>query len=117
MAVKNRMSEEDIIQSINQTKQSLELQKKDQRWLYLLVVGSFALMVFLNYTFTNIYSVEKRPYNIKSGFIGLILTFFGFTLFLNVFFFKSTGKGFILFAIICVILLYYGLPLLLNFKW
>ena len=126
MAVKLRMSEEDIIQSIKQTKQSLELHKKDQRWLYLVWIGSFVLLIFLNYTFPNIYSIEKRPvYDVNSGFVGLILTIFGFTFFLNAFFFRGIGKESILFyfltwvigATICVVLLYFGLPLLFGFKW
>jgi len=117
MAVKVYMSKEEIIQSINQIKR-LELQKKDQRWLYLLWVGSFALIIFLNYMFPNIYPVEKRPvYDLKNGFIGLILTLFGFVFFLNAFFFKKAGIQTIIFTIICVILLYYGLPLFFNFKW
>lgn len=126
MAVKLRMSEEDIIQSIKQTKQFLEMQKKGQRWLYLLVLGSFALIVFLNYTFPNIYSVEKRLiYDVNSEFIGLILTIFGFTFLINAFFFRGiVGESIILYiltwvigATICVILLYYGLPLFFGFKW
>jgi len=125
MAVKIRMSKEDVIQSINQTKQFLGIQKRDQRWLYLLIAGSFALIVFLNYTLPNVYSVEKKPFNIKNGFIGLILTVFGFTFLINALFFRGIGGESIIFyiftwivgATICIILLYYGLPLFFGFKW
>ena len=120
------MSDEELLEGIKQTHQSVEMYKKDQRWLYLLWVGSFALILFLNYMFPNIYSVEKRPiYDFKSGFIGLVLTVFGFTFFFNAFFFRGVGVESILFyiftwiigAIICVVLLYYGLPLFFGFKW
>ena len=120
------MSEEELLKGIKQTRQSVEMCKKDHTWLYLLVFGSFALIVFLNYTFSNIYTVEKRPiYDVNSGFIGLILTVFGFTFLINAFFFRGVGGESILFyiltwivgATICVILLYYGLPLFFSFNW
>jgi len=118
MAVKIRMSEEDVVNSIKQTHQFLEMQKKDQRWLHILWIGSFVLIIFLNYTFPNISLVEKKPlYDVNTGFMGLILTVFGFIFFFNAFFFKSIKKESILFTIICIILLYYGLPLFLGFKW
>lgn len=126
MAVKIRMSEENFLEGIKQSYQSVEMCKKDHRWLYLLWVGSFVLIIFFNYMFPNIYTVEKRPiYDVKSGFIGLILTVFGFTFFFNAFFFKGIGVENIIFyiftwiigTIICVVLFYYGLPLFFGFKW
>jgi len=126
MAIKLIMSDEDLLEGIKQSHQSVEMCKKDHKWLYLLVVGSFALLVFLNYTLPNISIIEKRPiYDFKSGFIGLVLTVFGFTFFFNAFFFRGIGGESIIFyvftwiigAIICVVLLYYGLPLFFGFKW
>jgi len=126
MAVKIYMSKEELLKGIKQTYQSVEMCKKDHRWLYLLWLGSFALLVFLNYTLPNIYTVAKRPiFDVKIEFVGLILTVFGFTFFLNAFFFRGVGGESILFyiltwiigATICVILLYYGLPLFFGFKW
>jgi len=126
MAVKIYMSKEEIREGIKQTYQSVDMCKKDHKWLYLLWIGSFALLVFLNYTLPNIYTIEKKPiYDVEIGFVGLILTVFGFTFFLNAFFFRSIGGETIIFyiftwivgAIICVTLLYFGLPLFFGFEW
>lgn len=124
MAVEIKMSKEELSRGNEQTRQLLEIQKENQRWLYYLLIGSFGLIVFLNYMFPDVYWVEKKPmYDAKNGLIGLVLTFFGCAFLLNAMFFRSIGKetfGYYLLTwfigvILCLVLLYYGLPLFLGF--
>lgn len=126
MAVELRMSEEELLKGIKQSNQSVEMCKKDQRWLYLLVIGSFGLLVAMNYNFPNLYPIEKKPiYDANYGFLGLVLTGFGISFFFNAIFFRSIGEESIIFfiftwligAVLCVFLLYYGFPLFFGFEW
>jgi len=105
-------------------KELLSKVRKDQKWLYYSLLGSFGLIVLLNYVFPNVYWIEKNPiYDIKNGFIGLILTFFGCAFLLNALFFRSIGKEtfgyyaltWFIGVVLCMVLFYFGLPLFLGF--
>jgi hypothetical protein len=116
MATEHDMSKEEFLQGYSQSKELAESIKKDQKWVYYLIVGSFGLIIILNYLFPNVYWIEKRPvYNFKSGLIGLFLTFFGIIILLNVLcIFKGSLLGWFVLMILSIALLYFGLPLLIG---
>ncbi len=66
----------------------------------------------------NFHWIKPEPIDIKWGFMGVILTFFGLTFFVRAFFFEG-GEGwfdpyFWLSAILSIILLYFGLPIIFG---
>ena len=105
-------------------KEFLSKVKKDQKWLYYSLLGSFGLIVLLNYVFPDVYWIGKKPmHDVKNGFMGLILTFFGCAFLLNALFFRSIVKGtfgyylltWFIGVVLCIGFLYFGLPLFLGF--
>jgi len=116
MATEHDMSKEELLHGYQHSKQLAESIKNDQRWLYYLIVGSFGLIIILNYLFPNVYWLEKRPvYDFKFGLIGLFLTFFGIIILLNVLcIFKGSLLGWFVLIALSIALLYFGLPLLIG---
>jgi len=105
-------------------KELLSRLKEDQKWVYYFLTGSFVLIILLNYVFPDVYWIGKKPmYDVKNGFKGLILTFFGCVFLLNALFFRSIGKEtfgyyaltWFIGVVLCIGFLYFGLPLFLGF--
>jgi hypothetical protein len=119
MAINFEPTEKELLYGYQQSKQLLDTQKKDYKWLYYLIAGSFGLIIILNYMFPHVYWVENRPvYDLNKGLIGLFMMFFGIIVLLNLMLlFKGSFEGFILGIIICVILIYFGLPFLIGLSW
>jgi uncharacterized protein YacL len=117
MASEIEMSREEFLRGYYQTKKLAESMKKNDRWLYLSILGSFILIILLNYFFPDIIWVEKKPlYDANFGLIGLVLTFFGIIILTNVIcIFKGSFLGWILLLAISILLIYFGFPLLLGF--
>lgn len=120
------MSKEEIfLRDIKKTSRTwkidLKLNIEDQKWIYYLTTGSFILLVIMNYIFPDFYLI-KTPYNFKAGLIGVGLTFFGAIFLLNALF-TGGGEGlnsiliWLFGAILSVILVYFGIPLLFGFSW
>jgi uncharacterized protein YacL len=63
--------------------------------------------------------VENRPiYDLKKGLIGLVMMFFGIVFLFNVLcVFKGSFQSWVLGIILCIILIYFGLPLLIGLSW
>jgi uncharacterized protein YacL len=118
MAADCELTEKELLYGYQQSKQLVDTQKKDQRWLYYLIAGSFGLIIILNYMFPHLYWVENRPlYDLKKGFIGLTLMFFGIIILLNILcIFNGSLQAWIFLIIICIVLIYFGLPLLTGFS-
>ncbi|MDI6826416.1 MAG: hypothetical protein QMD36_04480 [Candidatus Aenigmarchaeota archaeon] len=115
MAAEPEMSEEEYSRGYKQSKELAESLKKDQKWIYYLIAGSFGLIVILNYLFPSVYWTEKRPvYNVKGGLIGLILTFFGVIILMSMLCIVKGGSLLIWVVLIAlsIALIYFGLPLL-----
>ncbi len=119
MAVDCEPTEKELLYGYQQSKQLVDAQKNNQRWLYYLIVGSFGLILILNYMFPHVYWVDNRPaYSLNKGLIGLIMMFFGIIVILNlIFLFQGSFQGLIFGIIICIILIYFGLPFLIGFSW
>jgi len=109
-------TKEELLEGERQVKQSLEMYKSNQKWLYYLLVGSFGLLVILNTIIPSNYLVRSRPsYDIKNGFIGLVLVAFGSFFLLHVIMYEEIEflRWFIV-LVIAAVLLYFGLPLYLS---
>lgn len=112
------MSEEEVfLRDVKKTKRSwkinLKINLEDQRWIYYLILGSFIMIVLLNYTYPG--TIERPTYQIKPGLLGFILTTAGGIFLLSALQFGPRGfiNGFVIIAI-AIILFYFGLPLLLQ---
>ena len=114
MVVESEITEKELLYGYQQSKQLVDMQKNDQKWLYYLLAVSFGSIIILNYAFPNVYWIENRPvYDLKKGFVGLIFIFFGLILSLNILFiFKGSFQDWILIIIISIVLIYFGLPFL-----
>jgi len=117
MAIEVKPTKEYFLRGNEQNKELLTRQKETQKWIYFLVIGSFALITLLNFMMPNFHWIKPEPIDIKLGFIGVILTFFGSVFFLRAFF-KGDGSWFDLYwwlsVILCIVLLYFGLPILFG---
>lgn len=103
----------DVKKTRNRWKIDLKLNLEDQKWIYYLVFASLVILVLMNYVYPN--TMEKQTYEIKTGFLGFILTTAGVIFLLSGLEFAPRGfiNGFII-IVIAVALLYFGLPLLLQ---
>ena len=95
---------------------------QDQRWIPYVVIGSFILLIILNYFIPA--TPKVAPYNFESGLLGLGLTFFGVFCLINLMLLeigKESVWSFIFTSLIsfvlAIVLLYFGLPLFLGFNW
>jgi hypothetical protein len=108
---------ESYILGCEQNKELLSRHKENQKWLYYLIIGSFGLIILLNFLIPNFHWIKPEPIGIKFGFMGLILTVFGSIFFFSAFFAEG-GDWFDLHwwlrVILCIILLYFGLPMLFG---
>lgn len=118
MSVKFIPTEEDLLKGEKQVKTLIDNSKQDQKWFYYILVGSFGFLIALNFILPSTYTIKKPTYDINSGFIGFILMFFAgvFWLHLAISDIDDLFK-FLLFSALLIILLYFGLPLYLGFKW
>jgi hypothetical protein len=115
MAVEIRPSKKCLLHGSKQIKEFLKVQKEKQNWIYYLIIGSFVSIVILNHLFPDVYWVEPKPaLSIKSGFLGVILMFFGTIFFIRAFFLGGTDWYWVLSIVLCVVLLYFGIPLLFG---
>jgi hypothetical protein len=93
---------------------------EDQKWIYYSTMGSFALLIILNFLLPDI-SVTKVPFDLGEGLVSVFMIFIG-TGFLITFF--SAGAGSLkeifislLGLAISLVLLYFGFPILFGFAW
>jgi uncharacterized protein YacL len=112
------MSKEEVfLRDVKKTKRSwkidLKINFEDQKWIYYLIFGSFVMIVLLNYTYPSV--IERPTYEIKTGFFGMILTVLGGILIYGALQYAPYGflNGLIIIVIV-IALLYFGLPLLLQ---
>jgi len=111
------MKEEVFLREVKKTKRrwkiDFRLNLEDQRWIYYLLFASFVIIVLLNYSYPN--TMENQTYQIKAGFLGMLLTTVGFIFLLSALIFAPYGflNGIII-VVIAIFLLYFGLPLLLQ---
>ena len=118
MTIDFNPNKEYFLRGEEQNKQLLNGQEEDQKWIYYVIIGSFCLITLLNFMVPGFHWIKPEPIEIKWGFIGVILTFFGSILFLRAFF-LSGGKGWFdlywwLCVILSIVLLYFGLPILFG---
>lgn len=101
-----------------QNKELLSRQKETQNWIYYTIIGSISLLTLLNFMIPNFHWVRPNPINIKLGFVGVILTFFGSVFFFRAFFMTGGENWFDFYwwicVILCIVLLYFGLPILFG---
>jgi uncharacterized protein YacL len=112
-------TKEELLEGEKQVKKLLEMSKYNQKWLYYLIIGSFGSLIILNFIIPNNYLVKIKPsYDMKNGFIGLVLVVFGAFLLTKIIMYEETEfLGWFIIVILCLILLYFGLPLYLGFRW
>lgn len=48
---------------------------ENDRWFFYGGVGSLILLIFLNYSVSGVWVVDRQPYDAANGFIGLISSF------------------------------------------
>jgi polyferredoxin len=118
MTIEYKPKKEFFLQGNEQNKELMIRQKENQKWLYYLIIGSFGFITLLNFLMPDFHWVGPKPLNIKIGFMGLILTFFGSIFFFSAFFAEG-GSGWFdlswwLRVILCIVLLYFGLPMLFG---
>ena len=116
----SRSKEEIFLRDLKNPKKSFKLNLRvsleDQRWLYYLIIGSFGILVILNYTLPNVYLTESKPvYDLKDGLMGLILMFFGIFFVFNALIIGDI-KFWIIEVVLFLIFVYFGLPFLLGMK-
>jgi len=121
------MSKEEVfLRDVKKTKKNFRINFEtifqDQKWLPYSLIGSFILLIILNNFIPT--TVETKPYNFKSGLLGLTLTFFGLFCLINLMLLeigKESVWSFLFTSLIsfilAIVLLYFGLPFLLGFNW
>jgi hypothetical protein len=118
MAIELKPTKEYFLRGEEQDKELLSRQKENQKWVYYVIIGSFGLITFLNFMIPDYHWNRPEPIEIKWGFVGMILTFFGSIFFLRAFFVKGGSEWFDLYwwlsVILSIILLYFGLPIILG---
>jgi hypothetical protein len=115
MAVEIRPSKKHLLHGSEQIKEFMKVQKEKQDWIYYLIIGSFVSIVILNHLFPDVYWVEPKPsLSIKSGFLGVILMFFGTMFFMRAFVKGGDDWYWVLSIVLCIVLLYFGIPLLFG---
>jgi len=116
----SRKKEEVFLKNNKKIKRSFNLNFRisfeDQRWLGFSVIGSFVLLIILNYIFPY-KPIEKTQFEMKSGFFGVALTFLGALFLLNALVTGGEFLPWLIGAVLCIALLYFGLPLLFGFHW
>ena len=111
------MKEEVFLRDVKKTRRrwkiDLKINLEDQRWIYYLVFASFVIILLTNYAYPN--PIEKPTYQIKTGFLGVILTTVG-----GIFLFSGLQhaplgliNGLVIIVIV-IVLLYFGIPLLIQ---
>lgn len=118
MVIEVESTKEYFLRGEEQNKELLSRQKENQNWIYYIIIGSFGLITLFNFMMPGFHWIKPEPINIKWGFMGVILTFFGLMFFLRAFFVRG-GSGWLdlywwLSVILCVVLLYFGLPILFG---
>ena len=118
MAIKIEPTKEYFLRGEEQNKELLSRYKEDQKWIYYMIIGSFGLITLLNFLMPGFHWVKPELIDIKYGFVGVILTFFGSMFFIRAFFF-SGGEGWFnlwwwLCVILSIVLLHFGLPMLFG---
>jgi hypothetical protein len=116
----SRKNEEVFSRVIKKTEKKFKLNFKinleDQKWLNYSVIGSFVLLVILN-SLIPINPIQKTQFEVNIGLLGLVIVFFGTMFLLNISFTRVEGLAWLISAILCVVLFYFGLPLFLGFNW
>ncbi len=118
MVIEPKPTKEYFLRGNEQNKELLSRQKEKQNWIYYIIIGSFGLITLLNFMIPDYHWAKPEPIGIKIGSMGMTLTFFGSIFFLRAFFVKG-GSGWFdaywwLSVILCIILLYFGLPILFG---
>jgi len=118
MVMEHKPTREYFLRGDEQNKELVNRCRKDQKWIYYMIIGSFTLMTLLNFIMPNFHWIKPEPIDIKWGFIGVIFAFFGSWFFIRAFFFAGSGSYFDLWWWLCVILIivlfYFGLPILFG---
>lgn len=86
---------------------------ENQKWLLYALLSSSTLIIILNSVYTGAHAIEKVPYSLKEGIIGVFLSFFGVLFFLELMGDRKMNY-FILHLILSIILLYFGIGMLLG---
>jgi len=118
MAIEFKPTKEYLLFGEEQNKKLLIKQKEDQKWIYYIIIGSLGLITLLNFLIPNFHWIKPEPIDVKWGFVGVLLMFFGSMFFLRAFFLEGGGTWFDLYWWLCVflsiVLLYFGLPILFG---
>ena len=117
MAIEAMPEKEYFLHGEEQNKELLSREKEEQKWVYYIIIGSFVLITFLNFTIPDFHWIKPQPIDIKLGFMGVLLMFFGSMFFIRAFF-MGNGSWLDLYwwlsVILCIVLLYFGLPILFG---
>lgn len=84
MTIEIEPEKEYFLKGNEQCKELLMRHKENQKWIYYVIIGSLSLITILNFMIPNFHWIKPDPINIKLGFVGVILVFFG-----SVFFFRA----------------------------
>lgn len=115
MAIDKRPSKDYLVLESKRTEEFIRSNEERQDWIFCLLFGSFIPLLLLNYFFPDVYWVEpRRALEIRSGFLGVILMFFGTVFFTRAFFVGGDDRYWALSVILSLILLYFGIPLLFG---
>jgi len=118
MTIEFSPEKEYFLHGNEQNKELVSRCKGDQKWVYYIIIGSLGLIALLNFLIPDFHWVKPETIEIKWGFMGTILTFFGSVFFLRAFFLTGGGDwfdpGWWLCAILSIVLLYFGLPILFG---
>lgn len=118
MTIEIEPEKEYFLKGNEQCKELLMRHKENQKWIYYVIIGSLSLITILNFMIPNFHWIKPDPINIKLGFVGVILVFFGSVFFFRAFIQSVAENWFDLYWWICVILtivlFYFGLPILFG---
>ena len=118
MTIEVKPEKEYFLRGQEQNRELLSRHREHQSWIYYLIIGSFSLITLLNFMIPDYHWIKPEPIDIKVGFMGVLLTFFGSLFFIRAFFFAGGvswfDKNWWICVILSIILLYFGLPILFG---